>query len=121
MTRNDELKADYKQNWHRLRTMGVFQIKNHVNGKVYLAASTNLEGTMERDRRWLELGGHMNKTLQADWKRCGPAAFTIDVLDTVEPSDVPRDYREELALMLDLWKESLQPWGEGGYLPMPRG
>ena len=75
MGRKEELKADYKHNRHLLRRMGVFRITNLVNGKVYLGGSLNLDGTMERDRKWLAMGGHLNHRLQRDWNEFGAEAF----------------------------------------------
>jgi hypothetical protein len=120
MTSKEALKAAYKQDKHRLRPMGVYQIKNQVNGKVFLAASPNLEGTLARDRTWLALGGHQNKALQREWQAYGPEAFTFDVLELITPTDDPRNYTEELAILLEAWRETLQPYGERGYLSAPR-
>lgn len=120
MADKQALKADYKQNWHRLRSMGVYQIKNTVNGKVFVDSSFNLEGAIERDRRWLTLGGHMNSRLQQDWNAFGPDAFQFELLEALTPTDEPRDYREEVDLLLEAWKAQLEPYHDRGYLPAPR-
>ena len=120
MTNKQALKAAYKESWHKLRTMGVYQVKNHTNGKVYLDASLNLEGALQRERQWLALGGHLNKALQADFVAHGPDAFTIDILEKLEPVDEPRDYKTDLALLLEIWMVTLQPWGDRGYMPAPK-
>ncbi|MNT67357.1 hypothetical protein D3C72_2054910 [compost metagenome] len=120
MTHKAELKADYLQNWHRLRTMGVYQIKNQVNGRVFLGASLNLDGTITRDRQWLPRGGHQNHQLQRDWKAFGAEAFTFEILETLTPTDDPRDYAGEVALLLEAWKAQLEPYGDKGYLSPPR-
>ena len=120
MSTREAMKAAYKLERHRMRAMGVFQIKNHVNGKVFLDASPNLEGTISRDRSWLARGFHMNADLLKDWKAFGAEAFTFDVLDVLEPTDEPRNYRDELTILLDIWKETLQPYGDRGYMKPPR-
>ena len=120
MGSKEALKAAYKQDKHRLRPMGVYQIKNQANGKVFLGASSNLDGTLARDRTWLGLGGHQNKSLQQEWNTFGSEAFTFDVLELITPTDDPRNYTEELTILLDVWKETLQPYGERGYLSAPR-
>ncbi|HEY9899945.1 MAG TPA: GIY-YIG nuclease family protein [Pantanalinema sp.] len=120
MSLKEELKADYRQNWHRLRKMGVYQIKNQVNGKVFIEASLNLDGAIARDRLWLPRGGHLNHKLQQDWKTFGPDAFTFEILETLTPTDDPRDYAGEVALLLEVWKEQLEPYGDKGYLSPPR-
>ena len=118
MTRKD-LKEAYKQTWFKLRKMGVYQIKNQVNGRVFLNGSLNVEGTIERDRSWLMRGDYLNSKLQADWKAFGPAAFTFEILETLTPTDGSRDYKEELALLLEAWLATLEPYGDKGYLPSP--
>lgn len=120
MSRKEELKAAYKQNWQHLRKMGVFQIRNQVNGKVFLDASLNLEGTIERDKTWLSRGGHQNHHLQREWNEFGAEAFSIEILEELTPTDDPRDYAEEARILLAAWKEKLEPYGEKGYLPVPR-
>lgn len=120
MGRKEELKADYKHNRHLLRRMGVFRITNLVNGKVYLGGSLNLDGTMERDRKWLAMGGHLNHRLQRDWNEFGAEAFDIEVLETLPPADEPRDYAADLAVLLECWMEALKPYGDRGYFPVPR-
>ncbi|HEY9854272.1 MAG TPA: GIY-YIG nuclease family protein [Stenomitos sp.] len=120
MNRKEELKADYRQNWHKLRKMGVYQIKNQVNGKVFLEGSLNLDGTIARDQTWLSRGGHLNHALQAEWNRFGSEAFTFDVLEMLSPTDDARNYAEEVAILREVWMEQLQPYGEQGYHPVPR-
>jgi hypothetical protein len=120
MNRNAELKADYQQNGHRLRTMGVYQVLNRTTGKRYLDGSLNLEGAMARERLWLGLGNHLNRQLQQDWQACGAEAFTIEILETLTPTDDARDYAGEVALLLEAWKAQLEPYGDKGYLPVPR-
>jgi len=120
MTRREELKAEYKQNAHHLRRMGVYQVKNLANGRVYLDRSMNLEGAIARDPQWLARGMHMNAALQADLRTHGPEAFVVEALEELTPTPEPRDYADELKLLYEVWLETLQPWGERGYMPMPR-
>lgn len=116
-----DLKATYKHHQHHMRRMGVYCIKNQVNGKVFLAGSMNLDGAIARDRTWLPMGGHINRALQADWRTYGAEAFTIEVLEALTPTDEPRDYAGEVALLLALYMEQLAPHGDRGYMPRPRG
>jgi hypothetical protein len=120
MNRREQLKTEAKQNGARLRTMGVYRIRNERNGRVFLDASLNLEGAMDRDRSWLALGGHTNRSLQQDWNACGADAFRFDILETLTPTNDPRDYAGEVALLLEAWMAQLEPYGDKGYLPVPR-
>lgn len=109
-----ELKRAYRET---PRPMGVYQILNTVNGKRYVGSSLDLEGI--RNRLWFGLGmgsDSFRRELQADWKTYGEEAFCFEVLEYLKPDGDPtRDYREELAIMEELWLEKLQPYGEKGY------
>ena len=110
---NKELKKAYQQT---PRQMGVFQICNLVNDKVFIAMSLNLPGIINRHRFDLEKGSHRNTQLQKDWHEYGREKFIFEILDELTPSDDPsRDYREELLFLEDLWLDKLQPYGEQGY------
>ncbi|MCW5634383.1 MAG: GIY-YIG nuclease family protein [Rubrivivax sp.] len=90
--------------------MGVYAIRNRASGRVVVRASLNLEGAMQRDRFELNLRGHRDKLLQAEWLRDGAGSFAFEVVDTLKkkPDDPPgHDYRDELAALLALWTEEL--------------
>lgn len=62
---------------------GIYQIKNELNGKLYIGSSVNIE------RRWrvhlagLRLGWHHNPHLQAAFRKYGEQAFAFSVLECV--------------------------------------
>ena len=96
--------------------MGVFQIVNTVNGKVFVDSSTNVPGKINRHKFALGLGSHMSKSLQADWNEFGGEAFEFEVLEDVTPRDDPNyDYKSDLEFLEDLWLDKLEPYGELGY------
>lgn len=108
-----ELKKEYQQNH---TPMGVFQIRNLVNDKVFVGSSLNLPGIINRHKFALGMGGHQNKALQAEWKEFGADNFVFEILDELTPvSDPQHDYREDLKQLEDLWLEKLEPYGERGY------
>jgi group I intron endonuclease len=112
MTR-DELKKTYKQN---PPAMGIFQIKNVQNGKIFVGSSLNLAGILNRHKFTLELGSHNNKSLQSDWNEYGAENFQFEVLDYLKPKDDPgHNYSQDLLILEELWLEKLQPFGERGY------
>ena len=80
------LKREYKET---ARPMGVFQIRNTVNGKVWLGTSVDLPSILNRHRAQLRAGSHRNKALQQDWNAFGMEAFALEILDTLAPSDRP--------------------------------
>jgi hypothetical protein len=98
------------------RPMGVYQIRNTVNGKVWIDSSTNVPAKYNRYRLNLELGSHPSKALQADWKEFGEEAFLFEMLEPLEPRDDLRyDYKSDLEVLEDLWLEKVEPYGDKGY------
>lgn len=68
MTDKRSLRDGYKQSFVPI---GVFAIRNTVNQRVYVGASRNLAGAMNRHRFELAAGAHRNVELLADWKNFG--------------------------------------------------
>ena len=111
-TSNKQLKQEYKRG---IRPMGVFQIRNLVNGKIFVVAGINLEGMINRHRFALEAGGHQNKQLQLDWNNQGPGGFAFEILDQMNPPEDSRASRQDLETLEDMWLRQLVPFGERGY------
>jgi hypothetical protein len=112
-TSKKELKSKYKSAG---TPAGVFQIRNVVNGKVFLGVAQNIPGILNSNRFQLTAGNHPNAGLQEEWKRFGPTAFAFETLDEITPSEDGRvDIRSELSALEQLWLEKLEPYGEHGY------
>lgn len=99
------------------RPAGVFVIRNRANGRVFMDASLDIDGLMNRHRFTLELGSHRNRLLQQDWRAHGVAGFDFEVIDRLRyREDDPRfDAASELAALLALWREEYDSRGELGY------
>ena len=106
-----ELKREYKET---PRPMGVFQIRNLSNEKVFVGASMNLDGIFNRHRFQLNAGSHQSKDLQKDWNESGAENFAFEVLEELTPRE-NLDLPKELEFLEDLWLEQLQPYSEKGY------
>jgi hypothetical protein len=112
-----QLVRQYKD---RRPTMGIFQVRNTVSGKVLIRASTDVPAMLNRQRAQLKLRAHGNRALQADWDTLGDQAFTFDLLDTLPTTDAPAgDPRADLQLLEAMWLEKLTPWGDRGYHRAP--
>lgn len=104
------------------RPMGVYQIKNKMNGKRLIGSSINLDGTFNRHQFTLGLTVHENKELQQDWQAYGEENFSFEVLQFIKPreeilqslSELDK-YRKELDELEEIWLEEIQPYGERGY------
>lgn len=99
------------------RPMGIVQVRNLRNNRVYLAASANTPGTINSIRFQLKMGTFLpSPGLAKDWQETGEESFVIEVLDELKPVDDPaHDYRDDLKALETMWLEKLKPFGEQGY------
>lgn len=108
-----ELINQYKRT---LRPMGIYQIKNKVNGKIYIESAKDLPGIINRNKFQLKNGLHLNAEMQKDYHEIGEEWFSFDILDYLKPKeDLNYDYTEELKTLEEMWLEKLQPYNEKGY------
>lgn len=115
-SRRKELQEEYKQ----IKTyMGVIQITNNTNGKIFIDSYPNLKNKWIMIQSQLDMGRFANLQLQKEWKELGAPAFTYEVLQQKEADEVT-DMRWELKKILKPWLEKLQPYGEKGYNRPPR-
>ncbi|MDR3565955.1 MAG: GIY-YIG nuclease family protein [Negativicutes bacterium] len=118
MDKRKELKLAYKQT---PPPMGVFQISNKINRKLFIGSSMNLPG--KKNSQWfqLKMGGHPNKPLQADWNLYGSDAFSFDILETIKPEEIVQTtWREVVKGLEDKWLANLRPYNEHGYNKLPK-
>jgi group I intron endonuclease len=98
------------------RPMGVFQIRNRINDKVFIDSSNNIPGKINRHKFALNAGQHASKALQTDWNEFGESAFEFETIEPLEPRDDPSyDHKSDLQTLEELWLEKVQPFGEKGY------
>lgn len=113
MMNKKDLKREYKLT---LRPMGVFQIRNMKNEKVFVGSSVNLDGIFNRHRFALNAGSFQSKKLQKDWNELGAENFAFEVLEDLFPRENPDyDYKADLGVLENLWLEKLEPYDEKGY------
>jgi len=112
MNRKD-LKRRYKETH---RPMGVFQVRNLTNEKVFVGSTLNLVAIFNRFEAQLKMNGHPIKTLQADWNESGAENFAFEILEELPPRENPGyDYKPDLEVLEDLWLEKLEPYDDKGY------
>jgi hypothetical protein len=108
-----ELKKQYAQT---MQPMGVYQIKNLANGKIFIDSGQNIQGKINSCKFQLSHGSYMNKALQEDFNRIGFDNFTFEIIDLLEPKeDTKMDYADDLKMLEEIWIEKLQPFDEHGY------
>jgi hypothetical protein len=109
-----ELVKEYKKT---IQPMGIVQVKNLKNGRMYLTASANTPGTINSIRFQLRTGTFLpSPALAQDWQEMGEQSFVVEVLDELKPVEDPAyDYRDDLKALETMWLEKLKPFGERGY------
>jgi hypothetical protein len=113
MDRRAELKLIYKETEI---PMGVYQIKNNLNGKIFVGSGLNLQGMINRSQFELKMGFHRNKALQEDWNQQGEAAFSFEILQQFKPDkESKRDILKKLQDLEKAWVLQLQANGEAVY------
>ena len=96
--------------------MGIFLIRNLVNGKIFVGSTMNLDAMFNRIRFQLYAGAHPIKSLESDWKQLGSSKFAFEVLEEIVPREDPNyDYAADLETLEDLWLEKLEPYDDKGY------
>lgn len=112
MDRKKELKQLYKETPVEA---GVYQIKNTINGKIFIGSTRNLK-TLNGVKFTLEKGGHVNKKLAEEWAEYGKDAFLFEVLEILKKQNNPYfNEKEELAKLEEKWLDERKPFGENGY------
>ena len=103
-----ELAGQYKQ---RTVMGGVFRINNTKNGKYWLAADDDLRGARNRHDFSVMTGSCVVLQMAADWRAQEAADFVFEELETLEkkPDQTQKEFREELGILLEIWREKLDP------------
>lgn len=108
-----EIKRQYKQDSPE---MGVYQIKNRENGKVYIDSCKNLEGTRNSRLFQLKMGKIVfNRGLQKDLQEFGADSFEFSVLAILDKPEPGENVDRLLAALKLHWLKKLQPFGDHGY------
>ncbi len=98
------------------RPMGIFRVRNTGSERSLVGASRDLPAMLNRQRAQLRGQAHGNRALQRDWNELGAEAFAFEVLDTLEPRELPGyDPADDLRALLELWREKLLTAGEALY------
>lgn len=94
---------------------GVYQIRNKINGKIFVDSTPNLR-TLNGRAGSLNMGNFPIKSLQAEWLEYGEDAFVMEVLEVLKPSDNPFvKVKDELKKLEETWIDKLRPFGDKGY------
>lgn len=112
-SRREELKRTYVES---KRPAGIYQIRNKINGKIYIGASVDIPSRINRHKAEFEFNSGNIPALLADGRKYGSENFEYEVLETLDD-----DYETTTALMDDLklleqmWLDKCEPYDDKGY------
>ena len=110
---NKDLKEEYKIKKFKI---GVFQIRNTVNEKIFVDGSVNLDAIWNRHRMELNFGNHRNEDMQKEWSAFGADHFRFEIISEIDQSDNSKtDYTKEVKQLTEMFIDELTPFGEKGY------
>ena len=113
MRSKKEIKSSFKEMEFKI---GVFQIRNIANNKIYVESSTDLVAIWNRHKFQLNNGLHLNASLQKEWTENGEINFIYEILSEIKQDKTKTiDYRKEAKQLEEMFIEELQPFGEKGY------
>jgi hypothetical protein len=106
MQNRKELKEQYK---NRKPPMGVYQIRNKKNGRVFIDSSPDIPAKWNRIMTELKFGSHRNPKLQEDWKKFEVEDFEFSVLSELKmEADETLDVNKELKLLKEMILEEMK-------------
>lgn len=75
--------------------MGIYQIRNLVNGKVYVGSSYNVASRWVEHQHDLRKNEHRNQRLQNSFNKYGEDNFVYEVLEIIESNDKEEQFKRE--------------------------
>lgn len=95
-----------------LEKTGVYQIRNLINGKVYIGSTTmSFEKRMSHHLNQLKRNNHKNRYLQNAWNKHGEDNFIFEILKTCNIEDCLKE--EQIYLDLIKFKYNINPLATG--------
>ena len=104
-----ELKTEYK---NRTIVGGVFTIKNQLNNKLLLCATTDLMGSKNRFEFAQMTGNCVDMKLKQDWDVQKGKQYLLEVLEEINKKETQTDkeFKADLELLKEMWQEKLSEY-----------
>lgn len=106
-----ELISEYK---NRKISGGVFRIINTVTGKYILKNAVDLKGSENLFNFSLQTNFCFDPRAKKDWDEFGSKSFAFEVLEEIDMNEdqSPKEFKEDLKALEELWREKLDPLKE---------
>lgn len=85
-----------------MKKCGIYQIRNLVNGKVYIGSSVNIDKRWKQHLTHIAGGYHVNPLLQSVFRKYGTSNFVFDILEEVDV--------EKLLQREQYYLDKIKPW-----------
>lgn len=110
-----ELLAAYKE---RKVLGGVCRVNCIKNKKCLLLGAMELKSQRNRFELAVATDSPLLPAMGPDWKEYGAAAFTFEVLEELERKrdQSDKDFRADVTLLADIWREKLSEEGSSFYV-----
>ena len=69
------------------KRIGIYQIKNIINGKIYIGSSVDIDTRWTEHKRDLRMNEHRNKRLQNSYNKYGANNFVYEILELLESKE----------------------------------
>ena len=104
---------------HTPTTTGIYQIKNLLNGKIYIGSSIRIRNRWRQHRHLLRRGKHHSCHLQRSWDKHGESSFLFEVLEVCTDDNriaLEQQYLETLSPSFNICKVAASTAG----VPSPK-
>lgn len=90
---------------------GVFAVRNSVNGKRFVRATADMQGSRNRFEFSQTTGGCAFKPLQQDYNKYGGGVFSFEVIENLEQKEGQTDaeFKRETEALCALLLEGINP------------
>jgi len=105
--RGEERKAAIAAYKERKSLAGIYLIRCHASGQVWVGQSPNLGSVQNRAWFTLRFGSHPHRGLQKAWQDHGPESFALEIVETLEDEDSAYVRNAMLKERLAHWREAL--------------
>jgi len=97
---------------------GIYQIKNKINGHLYLGSSCDMPRRWQQHRNSLNGNRHDNRYLQNAWNKYGEKVFVLDVILEMPQSTLGERFeKEQEYLDSKKYQYNIKKQASGGNLP----
>ena len=88
---------------------GIYAITNTLNNKIFVGATTNLQGSKNRFEFSQKTGSFVEMKLRSDWNKQGSEQFVFEVLEELKKGETQseQEFKADIDILKEMWLEKL--------------